>query len=106
MPPRVSIPLRTRERFEKTGGEFFLQTEQESGGFEGAFHGRHGDHLIQVRHLQSGSVEPGDEFLEGFSFSLLYSNQHVRRVHLTSTVDKMRDEQPPKLFKEVDALGR
>ena len=94
------------EHLKKTSGEPLFQIEKKFGGFEDAFHGRRGDHLIQVCHLQSGSVEPGDKFSEGFSFSLLYFNQHVRCAPLASAADKMRDEQPPKLFKGLDALGR
>ena len=39
------------ENLKKAGGEFLLQAEQKSGGFESALQGRHGDHLIQVYHL-------------------------------------------------------
>ena len=62
------------EHLKKAGEKLLLQTEKKSGGFEGAFHGRHGDHLIQVGHLQGDGVEPDDEFSEELIFPLLHAN--------------------------------
>ena len=73
----IRILLRTREHLEKVDGKLFFQTEKESRGLEGIFHGRHDDHLIQVGHLQGGDVEPGDEFSEGLIFPLLHPDQHI-----------------------------
>ena len=70
----ISILLYPRKYLGKASRKLLLEAKKEHRGLQAAFHGRHGDHGIQVDHLQSDGIKPGDEFLEGFILFLFYPN--------------------------------